>query len=57
MSLFKRKKIYRVEWSYENYSFYYTEFVKARTWFDAWQKVRKQHFLPIVARKIEEVDG
>ena len=49
------RKIYHIEWSYENCSSYYTEFVKARTWYKAWQKVRKQHALPIVARSIKEV--
>jgi hypothetical protein len=56
MFWFKPKKIFHIEWSYEcNETLYYTEYVKAKTWYDAWQKVKCQHDFPIWARKIEEV--
>lgn len=51
-----KKKVFLIEWCYGcEDTIQYTEFIKARNWYDAWGKVRKQHALPIICKKIKEV--
>lgn len=51
-----KKKVFLIEWSYECEStIQYTEFIKAKDWYGAWKKVKKQHALPIVCKMIKEV--
>lgn len=51
-----KKKIFLIEWSYEcNDVYRYTEFIKAKSWYDAWQKVRRQHSIPIFCKTIKDV--
>lgn len=44
MSLFSKKKIYKIKWTY-GFGVVHTEIIAARDSAQAWKKLKKEHFL------------
>jgi hypothetical protein len=53
--IFNKKRIYKVVWAYDSWLAPTTEYVKARDIAQAWNKIRRQHGLPITCISVEEV--
>ena len=48
------KKIYKVVWTYDSFCPPTTELVKAKDMYNAWNKIRKRHALPITLIEVSE---
>lgn len=55
MSLFKKKRLYKIIWAYHSALPGYTEIIEAKNPARAWRKIQKQHALPIVLVSLEEL--
>lgn len=55
MSLFQKKKIYKITWSYYLTSTVYTEIIEAKNPAKAWEKIKKEQVLPIALVALEEL--
>lgn len=56
MSLFEKKKLYKLIWSWGNpYFETYTEIVSARDPAHAWRKVKRKHAISINLVSLEEI--
>ena len=57
MSLFAKKKLYKVVWSWDNSYYYsYTEIVKAKDPAHAWKKICRHHVYTINLVSLEEIN-
>ena len=55
MSLFKKKKLYKVVWRYNILCTPDIDIVKAKDMYSAWKRVKREHSLHIELVRIEEI--